>query len=416
LKKPQYANEWQGNYTNYGAFHADINGNIYQKSTFYYNNTLKSTYLASPFHPLQADWFKFTQKTDIAYIFEPCVPTTIIPVINPNTDAFIKSTIDGSLYPPTPRGRTQQWLAERQLYDLLKVSNYSEGQFTDLDEFLTNNSNSSAKQFFDLDEQIKTIKAIPNALQVEIEEHNNQLLQQYQLLSVHDSMFHYNTINQRPISPSFWDIRAIINGKITTQKSILQEIDAHLTEERITQATILKEINNQVIGDEIYEANERDVNTVILDMLINQQDSFDVNQEDILTHIALQCPEEGGWAVFEARSILAQKYNYEYNFDEICGKTIINKTQKAYNYNTLTIAPNPVKDEFTVFIAQNDNTHYDKLQITDMYGRIVYSATMGEKEKSIRINSATFANGSYQCILFENGVALARQKLIKISL
>ncbi len=415
LKQTPSGNEWQGNYANYAAFHEDINSDQYKKSTFYYNNVFKSTYLAAPLHSAQQDWFEPNSKTTISNPANDCKPTTIIAEVNPNTDDFIKSLIDGSLYPPTPRGKTQLWIAERQLYDLLKAANYSEGQFANLDAFLANNSPSSAKLFFDLAEQIKTIKNIPTALQTEIDERSNQLLQQYQLLSALDSAFHYNSIQQRPISPTFWTTRSTINTNISAKKSILQDIDSHLAEAQATQATILKEINNQIICNEIYEANERDVNSIILDRLINQQDSFDVNQEDVLTHIALQCPEDGGWAVFEARSILAQKYNYEYDFDAICGKTIISKTQKTYSYNTLTIAPNPIKEEFTVFIAQNDDTQYDRIQIIDMYGRSIYSAVISDKAKAIRINSATFANGSYQCVLFENGTALARQKLFKVN-
>ena len=409
----QSANEWQGSYDKYAAYHEDINGITYQQSRFYYDGSKK--YLANPLHSSQTDWFFPNPTIFTALPVGGCAPTIIIPIVN-TTDIFIEGIIEHGLYPPTTRGNTQQWIAERQLYDVLKTASYSEGQYDEIDQFLAENSNSTAKQFFDLDEQIKTIKDIPNVLQAEIDMYNTALLQQYKLLSAHDSTFHYNTINQRPVSPSFWDIRANINALITEKQAVLAQIDAHIAEDRAANASVLKELNNQIVCNEIYEANERDVNNVIFDILINQQATFDENQENPLIHIALQCPEDGGWAVFEARAILAQKYDYQYNFDDICGsKPIGTKVQKNHVFNTLTVAPNPIKEEFTVFIAKDDDSHYDKIEIVDMYGRSVYSAVIGEKEKTIRINSAAFANGSYQCVLFGGSTILARQKLFKIN-
>ena len=409
----QNANEWKGTFAKFDALHGDINSSLYLKSSFYIDESKKIDYKPILLHPNQVDWFK--QKDGL--IPAVCPVDCNIPFFAPTIgveNKFVKDVLDGTLYPPTPRGGTQQWTAERQLYNSLRNANYTEGQNALLDAFL--NSNTSSKIFFDIAEEIADLETVPSPIQSEINEIAADLAIKYKQLAKHDSIFHYNTINNRPIAPNFWTIRNGLNENINTNRTNLASINEHLIEAKIEKATVVKEKNSAVVCNAIYEVNQREVNNVYLDMLINQKDSVDAAQEDVLTHIALQCPEDGGSAVFMARSILAPQTNYYYDFDELCAtKPIGTKVQKTYTFNTLTIAPNPIKDEFKVFIANEDNNHYDKVIVFDIYGRVVYTADIEPDNKILKISSATFATGNYQCVLFEKNVALARQKLTKIN-
>jgi hypothetical protein len=94
---------------------------------------------------------------------------------------------------------------------------------------------------------------------------------------------------------------------------------------------------------------------------------------------------------------------------------ITNKMQKNYSVNTFTIAPNPIQNQAKVIIPLSDSNTYDRLEIIDLYGRLVYSLAISEGEKVININTANLANGTYQCALYEKGNCLARSKFCKIS-
>ena len=408
----QNANEWKkGTFAKFDALHGDINSGLYKKSRFYIDESKKIDYKPTLLHPNQGDWFEPKDGLIPAVCPVDCNIPFFAPTIGVE-NKFVKDVLDGTLYPPTPRGGTQQWTAERQLYNSLRNANYTEGQNALLDAFL--NSNSSSKIFFDIAEEIADLETVPSQVQSEINKIAADLGIKYKQLATHDSIFHYNTIYKRPIATNFWTIRNGLNENVNTNRATLASINEHLIDAKIEKAAMVKEKNSAVICSAIYEANQRDVNNVYLDMLINLKDSINTAQEDVLTHIALQCPEDGGSAVFMARSILAPQTNYYYNFDELCAtKPIGTIVQSSYTFNTLTIAPNPIKDEFKVFIANEDNNHYDKIAVFDIFGRIVYAADIepDNKIKILKISSATFATGNYQCVLFEKNVALARQKL-----
>ncbi len=329
----QNNNQWLGTSKKLGAFHEDTTKNSpYKKSLFRVDPTTAKNVIPS-LAPSQIDWFfKPLNKLFPIVPFGSCELTKNIPV-NTLDNQVIESIIQKSIFQSTPRGLTQQWIAERQLYQILTLSEYQKGQNNLIDQFLEDNREASSRRFWDMESEIANLSEIPIVIQKQIEEADNALTIQYQKLNVLDSIFHSNVIRKIPNKPDFWKKRKSINDAILIQRKLLTGLYEHLTVDKIGKAAILKDKNKQIETEKIYETNEREINNIYLEMLINAQEDLNPEQEDIATHIALQCPEDGGFAVFRARVILSKKHNYHYNWDELCAKEPLNRVQKSTNFS-----------------------------------------------------------------------------------
>ncbi|MCX6180786.1 MAG: T9SS type A sorting domain-containing protein [Bacteroidetes bacterium] len=64
----------------------------------------------------------------------------------------------------------------------------------------------------------------------------------------------------------------------------------------------------------------------------------------------------------------------------------------TFNNNTLNVYPNPTNDVMNVTF---DATSKSTITLTDLFGRVVYSASINEGTQKIAINSSNFATGMY---------------------
>lgn len=77
----------------------------------------------------------------------------------------------------------------------------------------------------------------------------------------------------------------------------------------------------------------------------------------------------------------------------------------------LTIYPNPANNQITLNFTLPDNTSEATLHLYGIDGRFIEQYTISSKQKTMELNVANFANGTYIYLLSADGKLIARKKL-----
>ncbi|MBL7965323.1 MAG: hypothetical protein JNM31_15915 [Flavobacteriales bacterium] len=123
---------------------------------------------------------------------------------------------------------------------------------------------------------------------------------------------------------------------------------------KVLTADGVKAANAGIVTSELIEVNEKTVNDIYLATVGKDLDSFSSDQTSVLFAIANQCPMLGGNAVFKARS-LYWLINDSYDFDDplLClSYGIIVKSLTERQANTISVIPNPARDEASLVMPQ----------------------------------------------------------------
>jgi hypothetical protein len=166
--------------------------------------------------------------------------------------------------------------------------------------------------------------------------------------------------------------------------------------------------NQQITTTQVYENNEKVVNNILLNSFVNQEGSLTDGQIDTLLNIALQCPQEGGMAVYKARGMLPEcvRSAYEETFQSCFPVDSIEERSNAgielseSSSGKLNLYPNPTFNEIHIPLAKNMG---GVLTIVDSFGRKALQKDIA-KGDSLFIIPLSFAAGIYYCsILWEDG-------------
>lgn len=123
---------------------------------------------------------------------------------------------------------------------------------------------------------------------------------------------------------------------------------------KVLTADGVKVANAGVTTSELIEANEKAVNEIYLATIGKDVDGFTATQADDLLAIACQCPMLGGNAVFKARSLYwLIDDNYDFDDPLLClSYGIIVKSLTERQANTISVIPNPARDEASLVMPQ----------------------------------------------------------------
>lgn len=183
---------------------------------------------------------------------------------------------------------------------------------------------------------------------------------------------------------------------------------------RLLQIETLAAHNEAIVVTNSRQANQRAVNKLYLEMLAGGVD-FSQNEKDTLQSIAIQCPEEGGRAVFAARAMQAYYLSASYPETESCADSIQTSAMQPVNSATpkeaqknqsealgkVKIYPNPAGHYFII----SDEPHLSgQLEIQDLYGRTRKTKQLSEQvweriittdlESGIYIITVTLTDGA----------------------
>ena len=270
--------------------------------------------------------------------------------------------------------------------------------------FKVDNSSSGADSLFssDLEKMVKDSSLLPV---FSTESHT------FQKLAVFDMLDRDNTLFERnEILSDFFSKES--NGN--TRK--FKEVDEEISEQKYSHA---KSINNSIHPTNTMEANQKQFNSLYLNMLLNPS-ALDSSAVAQFTQIANTCPLSAGNSVYQARAILFQVYGQVQDFTDNCGSTgrtdfpqpITGLNHNSANY-AIKLYPNP-NDGNMMFEYQLGQGERGVLSIFDMAGNEVLNRSLTENSSSQKINLPELQNGIYIYHFEANGKNVKSGKLVII--
>lgn len=165
----------------------------------------------------------------------------------------------------------------------------------------------------------------------------------------------------------------------------------------------------------IHLQNETVINDYILTLAESGKAALEQDISTILA-IARQCPDFGGLAVFQARSLAAMLgEDAIYNNEDLCGKEAKNESKRlSFSTNgNLQVYPNPTQSEL---IVSSGEEVISKISLTDVLGRETYNFQAYPKSQVFQhsIDVSDYRSGIYVLTLkLGDGETISRKVSIQ---
>jgi Secretion system C-terminal sorting domain len=169
--------------------------------------------------------------------------------------------------------------------------------------------------------------------------------------------------------------------------------------------TFASQLNNSLLIDNDYTNLERQINSIYLSLLIENQSSINSSDSMFIKTVAYYCPQDYGDAVFKARSIWAQIGNpYDKTWDNCFPETHIDASQNRSTYQEGKISKQPIVDldkptAYPVPSSDNLMVYLPESYVGSHYNVISSLGVAIEhglfKESNNSLNATNWSNGIY---------------------
>ena len=359
-----------------------------------------------------SDWFKLQEYTGL--------PPIICLEVNDNSEDFLPVPGDDKLAQKyIDRGGFSKnaisWQAERQLYHNIKKgsSDIVPGSFLDL--FMQDAEQGLMNSFYSIRRQMEDFYVNPTGALTDLTTSRDALIDD--LIAV-DILLAQDEENS--------DLLAQRENILTALQQNANQISAEVTAVKAATIPLINAAitdNANIVPATAFQQNEKTVNHIYMEYLLDEDGEFSDNQKELLLQIAGQCPWEGGRAVYQARSLYALVKDT--SFVDACNPTMglsrnedsdtkafemMNEKENFESYHSFTVYPNPAKEllQINYEIEQDAN-----LVIYNLYGEKVLEHDLSKEDVSTIINMHHFQNGVYFLRIYDEADnELHTQKLI----
>ncbi len=197
--------------------------------------------------------------------------------------------------------------------------------------------------------------------------------------------------------------RTALMQQILWAEGVLDPLYAESLAERVSASSGLLSVLAGIDPATQYEANQKELETLILSTVFVDQLPSDDQKEQIL-QIAEQCVDEGGPAVLRARV-----WYYLLTGTRVSSECGGIEDRKAVDWDkenrmtpSLILSPNPAQDKIFVQLTCAATRPIGRLEILDATGKTYWVAEATSGNFSAEVNTAAWANGAYFCRFVEN--------------
>ncbi|MEM9820456.1 MAG: T9SS type A sorting domain-containing protein [Bacteroidota bacterium] len=189
-----------------------------------------------------------------------------------------------------------------------------------------------------------------------------------------------------------------------------QALSQRILEGRTEKLSRIKTINTGILTSTVMGTNTRLINDLELQVFLGQ--ALDQKQLEQVYRVAIQCPTEGGNAVFRARGLHDDQTHQwtDWKKKEICTtkttkRLAVELPQKA----DFRVYPNPVKDQLNVQL-DTDFVGTRSIRVVDINGRLVLEQTMEQSNEWIDVQH--LPNGLYTLSVWSSTKGWQSQKVV----
>jgi hypothetical protein len=153
--------------------------------------------------------------------------------------------------------------------------------------------------------------------------------------------------------------------------------------------------NAAITATETYELNQQEYNQVFLDMIVNGQTEPDSTQRETLLAIAVQCPYEGGDAVYQARALLGDGAVYDDSTAcDTSGQQFLMRPTNPSETIEFSITPNP-GNGYTFVELQKEAEEEGDLMLINALGKLIHKQYFLPGDKTFVLLLDEIPSGSY---------------------
>ncbi len=404
-------NKWQGPFTVSGAKHLDPDMFDVLQSQFKVGTS--NTPILPTFIAAASNWFQFIGGTDFT-----CGTSNACPNGSPaglttggggdDNEAFYRSAMSEARR-GTSYAEETKWTAQRNAYGRL-VDNPSEQSNRDITAFVGRMRNSSIGQLYLVEKGMKGMKNIGEEHRTILTRNTNSIKDLANEIAELDAKI----ITTKGREQAEWVARKKEKNSVIHRLST-ENTPRHDAIERKRKQEIQRLIrDNERISTRLQpEINEKEVNAVYLMTVAQGNMALNDEQKELVRVIAYQCPQEGGNAVFAARSLYSLVENV--NFDDLALCNVRSEPiqgLKIKRNESYKISPNPASDVLTVS-QSSEQTEVGEWLIFDMAGKLLISQN-AQDNNAVNINIQSLSEGIYFISFSVNGQKRFNQKLVKI--
>lgn len=175
-----------------------------------------------------------------------------------------------------------------------------------------------------------------------------------------------------------------------------------------------------ITGVSTHEANEKQMLALFEEKVLNADDRFTTEEQQLIASLAHQCPLVAGNGVYLARSLYSLfAEDNEFNDGVICDG-YYKKESSFVEQNTITeptlhIFPNPAnKLALFVYYLPSTMTGYNEISLYTMEGRKLFAQSVLTGGSSIAFDVSNLANGLY-LVEFRNGNSVVRSEKLSVN-
>lgn len=394
------------------GYHIQCSGPV--AASRFFVHTPQATQLwdvAHPFHPfviipdLDNEFFEQQAGTP-----QECVLDGLVGDV-PDVDKWLA---DGNTAALQDLGQAEIWQNQRNLYRLLQTDAEYYGSYNGFPAFAAQHQSGNIGKFYQINSLLGQSATISEAIASEVSALQQEIADKIEEIDYLDGLLEGES------DPAAIAVliaaQSAASEEIESAQSELKSLQAQYDAPRSAYYLQAQSVNNSVNAVAIYEVNEKLVNQVMLNAIINQSGSLSEGDAQILKGIAAQCPKTSGTAVIKARSLLGDCHEDATNdFAAECMGEL--STQTMVSYTSATSPRNEAVATTTSVLVGGDIflgvpfVEGSRYLFLDMNGRVLLK---GGLDASMHIAlPIDLVSGVYVCtVTYPSGQATAQKVVI----
>jgi hypothetical protein len=325
-----------------------------------------------------------------------------------------KDIADG-LLPILVDNPSMAWITKGYLYKKLKGNASLANSYPSYATFLSNNASTNIGKFYEVDKKIEEAFSTNEPINQQSKQVLNDIALLIDNLAEIDSVLE-NTTNANTIEALIQEKSDYLEQLMSLTTSY-NGMNATYKTQMLAKLLEALTLSQQIISTTQLEDNQKIVNEIYLQSIVNQGDSLTESQIASLKDIGQQCPEIGGLAVTMALTLLSdcEKIGLDICMPELTDDFSPESSYKDQGLigsvpqrDQAWLYPNPAGSPFFVNLTEGNS---GVLTIADLSGKTLYTLTLDNPGVPTEINQPLWS-GIYLVRIITNSGAIFTEKLV----